>query len=60
VKGSLINRYVKEKPGKPFKPTQTLKDKNLLKINTERMWLNFTKIDRNQIMSTLKEDVALL
>jgi len=40
LKGSMINRFCKEPPG-GYKPTRTLKDKNLLKMNTERMWLNF-------------------
>jgi hypothetical protein len=43
LKGSMVGRFVKEKPGKPLKPTQTIKDKNLIKINQDRMWLNFRK-----------------
>jgi len=44
LKGSMINRCCKEPP-EGFKPTSTLKDKNLLKLNSERMWLNFRKKD---------------
>jgi len=55
LKGSMVNRFVKVKDGKPLKPTQTLKDKNLLQAikddnplakNTERIRLKFTKKDR--------------
>lgn len=59
LKGSLVNRNVKE-PKQGFKPTSTLKDKNLLKLNSERMWLNFRSKDRDQILAAMREDVALL
>ena len=47
LKGSMINRYCKPIPGKPVKPTATLKDKNLLKMNLKQKWLNFRMSDRN-------------
>ena len=55
LKGSMVNRFVKVKDGKPLKPTQTLKDINLLQAikddnpltkNTERIRFKFTKKDR--------------
>jgi len=59
LKGSMVNRECKE-PKEGFKPTKTLKDKNLMKLNMQRMWLNFRKADRLQIINTMKDDVALL
>ena len=47
LKGSMVNRFVKKKDGKPYKSTQTLKDQNLIKMSTENNWLNFSKRDRN-------------
>lgn len=55
----MVNRYC-QPPKEGFKPTATLKDKNLLKINTERLWLNFRNKDRSQIIQSMKDDVALL
>jgi len=57
LKGSMVNRIV---PGKNFKPTATLKDRNLLAMNREKIWLRFRSKDRRIIMNTMKKDVALL
>lgn len=38
LKGSMVNRIVK---GKTFKPTATLKDKNLLAMNAKKIWIRF-------------------
>jgi len=34
LKGSMVNRFCKPDPIIGFKPTATLKDKNLLKMNS--------------------------
>lgn len=47
LKGSMVNRYCKPDPVHGFKTSQTLKDKNLLKFNADRMWLNFRSTDRH-------------
>lgn len=57
LKGSMVNRIV---PGKSFKPTATLKDRNLLAFNKEKIWLRFSSKDRRNILTTMKKDVALL
>jgi hypothetical protein len=60
LKGSMINRECKPKEGEIFMLSKTLKDKNLLKMNRERIWLKFNPKDRISIMQTLREDVAIL
>lgn len=57
LKGSMVNRIVK---GKNFKPTATLKDKNLLAMNQEKIWLRFSEKDRKQIMKIMRIDCKLL
>ena len=57
LKGSMVNRIVK---GKNHKPTTTLKDKNLLAMNTEKLWLRFSAKDRKDIMHIMRVDVKLL
>lgn len=57
LKGSMVNRIVK---GKNLKNTATLKDKNLLKICTEKMILRFKQEDIHHIMEQLELDVRLL
>lgn len=57
LKGSMVNRIVE---GKNFKPTSTLKDRNLLAMNKEKIWLRFSNKDRKQILTTMKRDCALL
>ena len=57
LKGSMVNRRVK---GKNFKPTQTLKDKNLLEMSRRNIWLRFRPEDQKKIQKTLKHDVSIL
>ena len=57
LKGSMVNRIVK---GKNHKPTATLKDKNLLAMNAEKLWLRFSPKDRKEIMRIMRIDVKLL
>ncbi len=57
LKGSMINRIVK---GRHHKPTATLKDQNLLKMNQEKIWLRFSLKDRKSIMSVMQHDIKLL
>jgi len=57
LKGSMVNRIVH---GDSFKPTATLKDRNLLQYNREKIWLRFREKDRRVILNTMKKDVALL
>ena len=57
LKGSMVNRIVK---GKNFKPTATLKDKNLLLMNQEKIWLRFSEKDRKEILKIMRTDVKLL
>jgi len=59
LKGSTVKRIVKE-----FRsPTTTLKDQNLLQLNREhrqKAWLNFSKKDRDTIMTAMISDVGML
>lgn len=57
LKGSMVNRIVK---GKNFKPTATLKDKNLLLMNQEKIWLRFSERDRKEILKIMRTDVKLM
>lgn len=57
LKGSMVNRICH---GKNFKPTATLKDRNLLAMNKEKIWLRFSHKDRKTILNTLKKDCKLL
>jgi len=57
LKGSMVNRICH---GKYFKPTTTLKDRNLLAMNKEKIWLRFSSKDRKTILNTLKKDCKLL
>ena len=57
LKGSMVNRIVK---GKNFKPSTTLKDKNLLLMNQEKIWLRFSEKDRKEILKVMRTDVKLL
>ena len=47
LKGSFINREVKEKN---LKPTATLKDLNLMDICKQKILLNFRDYDAKEIM----------
>ena len=57
LKGSMVNRIVK---GKNFKPSTTLKDKNLLAMNQEKIWLRFSEKDRREILKIMRTDVRIL
>jgi len=57
LKGSMVNRIVK---GKNFKPTTTLKDKNMLAMNQEKIWLRFSERDRREILKIMRTDVKIL
>lgn len=57
LKGSMVNRIVK---GKNFKPSLTLKDKNLLAMNQEKLWLRFSEKDRKEILKMMRTDVRLM
>jgi len=57
LKGSMVNRIVK---GKNFKPSTTLKDKNLLALNQEKIWLRFSEKDRREILKIMRTDVRIL
>lgn len=57
LKGSMVNRIVK---GKNFKPSTTLKDKNLLAMNQEKLWLRFSEKDRKEILKMMRTDVKLM
>ena len=60
LKGSMVNRECKPAKGEVFKPTKTLKDKNLLSAKCTKIWLKFRPKSRVQIMQSLREDVAIL
>ena len=57
LKGSMVNRFV---PGGPHKPTATLKDKNLINVCRENIYLRFKVKDIRQINDRLREDATLL
>ena len=57
LKGSMVNRIVH---GKVFKKTATLKDRNLLAMNQENIWLRFREKDRKLILHTMRKDSNLL
>lgn len=57
LKGSMVNRIVK---GTKFSPTATLKDRNMLKMNQEKIWLRFHEKDRRTILKAMQSDVNLL
>ena len=57
LKGSMVNRYV---PGGPHKPTATLKDRNLIAMLRENIYLRFKVKDIRQINDRLREDATLL
>lgn len=57
LKGSMVNRVVK---GKSHKPTTTLKDKNLLAMNANKIWIRFQEKDRHQILRTMRKDVRIM
>lgn len=57
LKGSMVNRIVK---GKNFKPTATLKDKNLLQMNQEKIWIRFSDSQRKSILKMMRTDVKLM
>ena len=57
LKGSMVNRIVH---GKSFKPTATLKDRNLLQMNQEKLWIRFSDKHRRQILKMMRTDVKLL
>ena len=46
LKGSMVNRYV---PGGPHKSTKTLKDRNLLEMCSEHIYLRFNPKDIRDI-----------
>lgn len=60
LKGSMVNRYCKPSKNEIFKPTKTLKDKNLLELCKSHIWLKFRPKDRKKILNSLKRDCALL
>jgi len=57
LKGSMVNRIVK---GKNHKPSTTLKDKNLLQMNQEKIWIRFSEKHRHEILKIMRTDVKLL
>lgn len=57
LKGSMVNRIVK---GSKLSATATLKDRNLLKMNQEQIWLRFSQKDRHAILKAMQSDVHLL
>jgi 1-phosphatidylinositol-4-phosphate 5-kinase len=57
LKGSTIKRIVK---GKITNTKTTLKDMNLLNMNTKNLWLNFDKKDRKKIMNAMMKDAEML
>ncbi|CAI2386238.1 unnamed protein product [Moneuplotes crassus] len=58
LKGSFVNRETKV--GKVHKPSQTLKDINLLNLKMQENFLKFTKVDADKIMERMKKDVPIL
>ena len=57
LKGSMVNRHV---PGGPHKPTSTLKDRNLIEICREHIYLRFRPTDIRKINDRLREDATIL
>ena len=57
LKGSMVNRIVK---GTDFSPSTTLKDRNLMQMNSEKIWLRFRAGDIRKINEAMREDVKLL
>lgn len=57
LKGSMVNRIVR---GSNFKPSTTLKDKNLLAMNQEKIWLRFSDKDRKLILKAMRRDVKIM
>jgi len=61
LKGSLVNREVKFKPGQQPKPSSTLKDKNLLNYRRAAdKFLNFNSRDQADIVRQMKRDSDFL
>lgn len=56
LKGSMVNRYV---PGE-VNPKATLKDRNLLEICRENIYLQFKIKDIREINDRLREDAIIL
>jgi hypothetical protein len=57
LKGSMVNRHV---PGENHKPTSTLKDRNLIDICRENIYLRFRPNDIRKINDRLREDATIL
>jgi hypothetical protein len=57
LKGSMVNRHV---PGENHKPTSTLKDRNLIEICRENIYLRFRPNDIRKINDRLREDATIL
>lgn len=57
LKGSMVNRIVR---GTDFSGSTTLKDRNLMNLNGERIWLRFKGTDIQKINEAMREDVKLL
>jgi hypothetical protein len=57
LKGSTVKRIVK---GKITNKKTTLKDMNLINMNTKNLWLNFEKKDRKNIMNAMLRDAEML
>jgi len=53
----MVNRFV---PGEAHKATATLKDRNLLQVCRENIYLRFKVRDIRQINDRLREDATLL
>lgn len=53
----MVNRHV---PGENHKPTSTLKDRNLIDICRENIYLRFRPNDIRKINDRLREDATIL
>lgn len=61
LKGSMVNREVKFKPGEQPKPSSTLKDKNLLNyMKGADKFVNFNSRDQAEIVRQMKRDSEFL
>lgn len=58
LKGSMVKRSVKKSQISSKKTT--LKDKNLLEMSKEKIWLNFKEEDMKQIITSMKRDAEML
>ena len=61
LKGSMVKREVFPKKRKEVFPgTKVLKDKNLLNLKKEEIFLKFTKWDADYVMQQVARDICLL